>query len=328
MIGPMTHEGTPRFLFVVGVARSGTTLLMRLLNTWPDVLVWGEHHTFVRPLAEAFYRVWESRWIFEDERPWTERVRGDELGAGSSAWINSFDRSAWENHFRTLLHEVFVPPGVEDRRFVGFKDPGYGAWTEDRGIELLHRFYPNALWAFIVRDGFNRLASARAMRRRDGQPCRLLLEGRNLCDCWVEQNHRLLEWHRSGTLESFWIRYEDLVRGRGEVHRLLEAMDRTWGTAQTALVDAGGNSSFVAPEDARRHDERWKTLPRAWLGLGHARMAGFAERIGYEPPPLTGLEKGVGRALLEFSRLATLAAAARRHLRRSSPGRASLERTQ
>ena len=45
-------SGTP--VFLVGTGRSGTTLVQRLLNSYSDTLIWGEHAGFLQQYSEAY----------------------------------------------------------------------------------------------------------------------------------------------------------------------------------------------------------------------------------------------------------------------------------
>jgi hypothetical protein len=121
----------------------------------------------------------------------------------------------------------------------------------------------------------------------------------------VDQNQRLLEWHVSGRIRSYWVRYEDLIRGRGEVHQLLHEMGLEWGKAQAEAVDRqpGWISSFRDSAQQNEYNERWKTLPLTWRCYARARIARFSRKLGYEPPALPLLQKSLGWALLALGNL-------------------------
>lgn len=300
-----SEKSERRLVFITGVSRSGTTLMKRILNTYPDVIVWGEHHTFIRQLSESFYRVYESPYMFQDGRPWQKRIRIDEREQHLHGWINPFDRVAWIRHFRDLLDAIFVPPAAAGYRFVGFKDPGYADQPNDRSIEFIRLLYPTAIFVFMVRDGFNRIASARVSQIHTNGRSWILTDGKRACDRWVNQNRRLLEWHQSGKLRSYWVRYEDLIRGRGEVHRLLHEMHLEWGKAQAEVVNRqpGWISSFRDSAYENGYNERWKTLSLMWRCYVYARIARFSRKLGYAPPAMPLLQQGLGWALLALGQL-------------------------
>jgi hypothetical protein len=293
----MSYEKSrPRFVFVIGVSRSGTTLLKRLLNTYPDVLLWGEHHTFIRPLADAFYRVIDSPAIFEDYRPWNERVGTDEREHHLHGWINPFDRDDWQRYYRHLLDDIFIPSDAINHRFVGFKDPGYACTPQDRSIDFLHQIYPDALFVFIVRTGFNQVASARLARQKLLGPSRLLRDGRALCKRWITQNRQLFAYHKSGKLNSFLIRYEDLIQGSGDIHHLLQEMDLEWGPPQSELVE--GEPGWISSFDDATYNDRWHQLPYLWRCFSYAYLASASRDFGYVPPRLPRFQQEIGRVLV------------------------------
>ena len=42
-------------IFVLGIWRSGTTLMQRILNSVDDVYIWGEQGFFLKHIAEAYF---------------------------------------------------------------------------------------------------------------------------------------------------------------------------------------------------------------------------------------------------------------------------------
>ena len=42
-------------IFLLGSGRSGTTLLQKILNSADDVMIWGEHGGFLKPIARAYF---------------------------------------------------------------------------------------------------------------------------------------------------------------------------------------------------------------------------------------------------------------------------------
>ena len=50
---------TPIFIFSSG--RCGSTLMQRILNSYTDITVWGEHNGFLLDIAEAFFMLLDKR---------------------------------------------------------------------------------------------------------------------------------------------------------------------------------------------------------------------------------------------------------------------------
>jgi len=298
-------------LFVMGFGRSGTTLLRRLLNSYDDVFLWGEHHGYLRHISEGFYAVFNSALAMSDPRPWYEQELDPmQASAHSQAWINPLHRDGWITAHRRYLDSIFFPERLHDRRFVGFKDTQYYYNDVDRTIDFLSLLYPNARFVFIVRHGLNSLASWYAA----DDAFRKLSDCARLSNRWALQTQRLAAIHESHRVDSYWIVYEDLLRGQGGVRALLASMNRELGEVQRAVLAAppGASSSFNAGE-APAFDERWRNLPYAWKALAAVRMRGTLHRLGY--PTQNGIVlRTVGHALSLLMRLRTALRVARRRL--------------
>jgi hypothetical protein len=299
-------------LFIMGFGRSGTTLLRRVLNSYDDVFIWGEHHGYLRHVAEGFYRVFNSTVAMADPRPWYEQELDPmQPSAHAQAWINPLDRDGWITAHRRYLDSIFFPPRLHDRRFVGFKDTQYFYDDVDRTVDFLSLLFPNARFAFIVRHGLNSLASWYA----SDEELRRLSACARVSSRWASQTQRLAAIHESRLVDSYWITYEDLLRGEGGVRALLAGMDRELGDAQRAVLaaPAGASSSFTGGEPSA-FNERWRTLPYAWKALAAVRMRKTLLRVGY--PTLDGVVvRSVGHALSLLARLRTALRLARRRIR-------------
>ena len=146
----------PRPLFVLGGHRGGTTLLQRVLNSYDDVAIFGEHEGVLTPIADAYFRGAESQQMFADVRA----ERASDPRSEWQAWMSAVDRPAWDASFRALVTSLFLPARAEGLRHWGFKEIRYGTTPGDRAFDLLATLFPDARVAFIVRNPFNMLASA------------------------------------------------------------------------------------------------------------------------------------------------------------------------
>lgn len=134
--------------FIFGHARSGTTLLTRLVRLHPKVHCNYQAHFFTRaPLLEGLVE--------------NERVR-QWLARSSNRWNSGRDLSPM------VLRAVSDFIMERDARRVGKHIPGY--WVGDKSpnslldgdaVHLLHKVYPDARLIFIVRDGRDAVISHR-----------------------------------------------------------------------------------------------------------------------------------------------------------------------
>jgi hypothetical protein len=265
-------------LFVLGGHRGGTTLVQRLLNSYDDVAIWGEHEGVLTQIADAYFRGVESKALFADVRaPGASDPRRD-----WQAWMSAVGAEDWDGSFRRLVTSLFRPDHGAPVRHWGFKEIRYGTTPDDRAIELLARLFPDARFAFIVRNPFNMLASAHS--RPEGP--RALGDVVRVCGRIERRFATFLDWHRSGRLASYWIVYEELVRQEGDVHRLLADLGRALGPQQHAVLAAEGAGRGSSFRDGAVND-RWQRLPAAWLAVARHALAPTATALGYPLPPVT-----------------------------------------
>lgn len=281
-------------VFLLGGHRSGTTLVQRVLNSYDDVQIWGEHEGFLHDVANAFFRGWESRNLFQDSRP--PGSAASDPGTDWQAWMNGFTKDEWTQRFRDLVEALLVPAGLPGKRFWGFKEIRYGSAT-DRTIEFLQQLYPDALFGFIVRDPFNALASA----RRRPERARSLVELQASCDEWVARYRSYRTWHASGRIRSVWLRYEEVIRGEGAIGDLLRLMGKTLGAPQRSVMasEGGRGSSFKTGD----YNARWQALPAPWLGVIDATVGPLAAELGYAPHRFPMTRRALGRAAAWWLRL-------------------------
>jgi hypothetical protein len=122
--------------FVFGHARSGTTLLTRLVRVHPDVHCNYQAHFFTRPpLLSALVSDPEvGAWLTRRSNRWN---RGRDLSPVVLRAVSDF-----------ILERDARQAG---KNIVGDKSPN--SLLDERAVQLLHDVYPDARLVFIVRDG-------------------------------------------------------------------------------------------------------------------------------------------------------------------------------
>jgi hypothetical protein len=137
--------------FMFGHARSGTTLLARLVGLHPDVFCLWQAHFFSRPpllsgvLAEKRFEAW--------------------LGRRSNRWNRGTDLSpvALRAMADFILEREARTAGA---RVVGDKSPN--VLTNGEAVREMQRIYPDGRVVYIVRDGRDTLISHRFQNFIDG----------------------------------------------------------------------------------------------------------------------------------------------------------------
>lgn len=122
--------------FIYGHARSGTTLLTRLIRLHPDVHCNYQAHFFTRPpLLESLVAAPKvQEWLSRKSNRWN---RGKDL---SPVVMRAASDFIMEREARR-----------ENARVVGDKSPN--SILNGKAVELTYKIYPDAYLIFIVRDG-------------------------------------------------------------------------------------------------------------------------------------------------------------------------------
>jgi Sulfotransferase family len=137
------YHGCDPYLFIVGCARSGTTLVHRIVNAHPQIAITPEMHWITRQFksgpglvaSELVSELTRHKRFAQFEIP-REQFEGL-LGAGEAL------------PYQTFLNRVFGLYGqINNKPLVGNKTPAYV-----RSIPTFHALWPEAKFVHIIRDG-------------------------------------------------------------------------------------------------------------------------------------------------------------------------------
>jgi hypothetical protein len=142
MIGP-----GPIFLFTLH--RSGGTLLQRIVNAHPNVVIWGEHGGFINQLANADATLAEFSPVTS---PISRRdIQGFLVRRGAGyfdPWVHPFERSVFRQRCRDLIFDSFSHGLTPGQRW-GFKEIRYYSLTTAR---FLSELFPWSRFIVLRRD--------------------------------------------------------------------------------------------------------------------------------------------------------------------------------
>lgn len=148
-------------LFIVTYGRSGSTVLMNVLNSIPGVVIRGENGNLCRMLRQIvasvqtgpdFVRRRAAAVVPQEDRPLALR---DTLGTSADPWFgaervdpDTMGQVLCDAFVRTVLT---LPAGT---RLGGFKEIRYLDYPDDISADLdfLRRFFPGARFVFLTRD--------------------------------------------------------------------------------------------------------------------------------------------------------------------------------
>ncbi len=241
--------GTPVF-FVLGQQKSGTTWLMRMLDSHPEILCRGEGRFFgehwrretvrrtdaKRPPSTLHNALLDAEYL----RLWIER----------SVWTRDDDPDEHLDNLLRLTVDYFLAARLSGtgKRLVGDKSP----LLEPGTIGEISRVYPEAPTIHIIRDGRDAAVSAAHHARNFGRPGKrprgetLFDEDglRKLAADWAARVGRTVEDGPKLLGDRYTeVRYEHLLeRPEKEVRRLLDLLGAA--SDEKAVRRCVGSASF------------------------------------------------------------------------------------
>ena len=254
-------------IFILGSGRCGSTLLQRLLNTYDNITIWGEHCGFLSQCAEAYFQLTESKnskeFLFANKPMSNNGFTRFEAAAEAKhpekwqAWMNHFSPMDVDQYFRQLIESFTRCEGMPTNHISGFKEIRYG--VGDRVVEFLHQLYPQAHFVFLSRNGLDTVASKMGAFHGHARwnyyfPT---FTFRKACKDWRDQTRQLLKWHESKKLSSYWVSFEDLTQVGPQLHNLLSSLGKTLGEDQKELLNmVEGRGTAFEKDDASA--ARWR----------------------------------------------------------------------
>jgi len=140
-------------VFALSTGRSGSTLVQRILNCHPDLVMWGEHFGFLNGFANVYDKM--TGPDFKQYPATPGENRGPSLllptlsdPAAPLEWVNPWSLEEFKDQLRDFIEGYFarrLNPGIR----WGFKEILYNTRPVMR---LLHDLYPAARFIFIRRD--------------------------------------------------------------------------------------------------------------------------------------------------------------------------------
>ena len=275
-------------IFLLGTGRCGSTLVQRILNSSPEVLILGEHNGFLISLAEAYFSLTSTpnvrKWIFNPGFDTNEMIAAARDPKFFSAWLNSFTIKRVQHNFRRLIAGVLAEEIDLDQVRWGFKEIRYG--ENDRVLPMLLELYPEASYIFIFRNVMDTIKSMLTAwrpnlsdRLENGKISRkeiskIIMEFANR---WATQNENLLDFADKHSGNSFIVKYEVLFEnGNDVVARLFSFIEISRpGKVKKVLMSKTGATSH------KSHGETMGLWLKEEQDRIFERVAKVRERLGY-----------------------------------------------
>ena len=225
-------------IFIFGQARSGSTLVQRLINSYEDVIIYGEHLGLLTEIALSYHQfvkrsvslssfcerstdrtsvAQHSLKRLKDPKDFSPNVNGLSL---------DHLQDAYRNFVRQLIHNIPAAPQVR----WGFKEIRYSG-TEDTVFEMLQELFPASRMIFLIRHPVDQIASKEGI----GWWKKESIEAKT--QSWISQTASYVRYVRAHPEQAILVRYEDLIRAdTGQAQKMLEFVGYELGKKQEAIL--------------------------------------------------------------------------------------------
>lgn len=223
---PHLYGPSDGYVFIVTYGRSGSTLLMKILNAIDGACIRGENNDCLEPLLRSIHRVESSNNITSHRQVYlnSKQSADDSIqNTPSDPWYGA-ERISLDDYARTVL-DAFVSQILHpksDTRLLGFKEIRY---IDSKGffqtqMEYMLKFFPNSRIIFLTRDP-REVANSGWWRQQD---MNAVIERINRAD---QRFHRFLENNKQSCFHFDYAMYSE---GFEAINKLLsflgEEVDR------------------------------------------------------------------------------------------------------
>ncbi len=244
-------------IFLIACGRSGSTWLQKIINTHPNIVLWGEHAGFINSLADSYYVVANRPQILEYDAYNKERelllnkLYNDDF---NPAWTNVFTKESFLEAYRQMFLQLFVSNIEENIRW-GFKEIRY---CNVETLHFLRVLFPKAQFIFLKRDIFDVCKSqllsfyADTIKSLDESEMKVLIYELyyKIIDMYKEMEKFQLQIENKYYIN---ILYEDLVQDYDkEITRLFDFLDAEINNEIVTNLD---NSKGVKIHPTRKDDK-------------------------------------------------------------------------
>ena len=262
------NNNIPTPLLLLGSSRSGTTLFQRILNSYDDVIIWGEHSGFLRQLSDSYFHLKDSSSMDEFSFP---QARGNRVDIGEyknpkqwQAWNNWFTKNDIKDAFKEFTESFFLSQWGSGLNFWGFKEIRYG--EDDRVIDYFMELIPSTKVVVIFRNPLNviesQLSSFMDIDGRFAKLRKIILIPKiiRMCLIWNKKNRNFLKYFRAYPENVYIFPFERLIEDPKNLESILIKVGLNPTRTQIDILNLkeGRGSAFENQEKANDTNSRWK----------------------------------------------------------------------
>jgi hypothetical protein len=264
-----SDNNKPIPLLLLGSSRSGTTLFQRILNSYDDVIIWGEHSGFLKQLSDSYFQLHDSSSMDEFSYP---QAKGDSVDLCEykdpkqwQAWNNWFTKNDINKFYNKFLESVFLSQWESGLNVWGFKEIRYG--ENDRVIDFFLELNPSTKVVIIFRNPLNviesQLSSFMDIDGRLAKLRKILLIPKiiGMCLKWNNKYRNYLKYYQAHRDNVLVFSFDKLIEDKKNLSAILskiglEATDRQ---LEILKLKEGRGSAYDKQTKSMDTNSRWKT---------------------------------------------------------------------
>jgi hypothetical protein len=258
-------------LLLLGVSRSGTTLFQRILNSYENVIIWGEHDGFLSDIAESYFKVTNSEsmeeFSYSQSKGGSASLSDYKNPKKWQAWNNWFEKKDIKNIYKEFLFKTFTSDWGKDISYWGFKEIRYG--ERDRVTEFFLDTFPETKVVIIFRNPLNviesQLSSFENIGGRLAKIRKILLLPKifKMAIRWNKKNLRYLKYFKDNPESVNFFPFEEIISDRNKLGSVLQWLGLPLTNRQLSILKIKeGRGSAYSPVKGQslNTNTRWKKL--------------------------------------------------------------------
>ena len=210
---------------ILSAGRSGSTLLQRIVNTSPNLVIWGEHGGMLSGVANSYQNLIYGKQLNDFHYNRKDKVTKSLITGSYSKynisinWMNSFDKENSKDLFRNFIFSTLNQKvKLTSTQKWGFKEILYS--NNDNVVNMLVDLFPDTKFLFSIRNPLDAVLSmmfafssedvrSKAIEMNDFSTLRKDIH--NFASRLKRSLISFNEWTENPQINSMVIRYEDLI---------------------------------------------------------------------------------------------------------------------
>lgn len=265
------HQNDAKPLLLLGTSRSGTTLFQRILNSYDDVMLWGEHSGYLTNLVESYFELVDSPSMEKYSYPQSkgQLIEIDQYKNPKQwqAWNNWFHKNDVDELYRNLIRKTFSGSWERKLTYWGFKEVRYGG--DDKVIDFFIRLFPDTQVVIVCRNPMNVIESQLSSFANIGgrlekiRKIFLLPKIIKMAKKWKKRNLNYLAYAQKYPKSVTFISFESYISDMNVLQGVMDKLSLPFTDHQKEVLNLreGRGSAFSSDKSKKEStNNRWKKL--------------------------------------------------------------------